>query len=185
MRYSEGMRSLLLLQIVLLAAGLLFIVKKWPGGLHMTFSQHAASDRRSKAFYSLLFLVALPILLWFFTYWLVPQKHLPPVFLGFAWIAAIFQILCTFVPEDGGIKTVIHRIFAGISGIALLPLVTIIALSPSTSWIIQSIASTGLIVMLILLGIALAKQKGFRWALLLQIGYYTVFFVVLLATTYL
>lgn len=178
------MRYLLLLQILLLSGGLLFVVRKWPGGLHMTFSQHAAVSRRSTQFYSLLFLITLPLLLWFFTHWLVPEKHLPVTFLVFAWIAVIFQILCTFVPEVGGLKTLIHRIFAGISGIALLPLVTIIAFSPSASKPVQVIALSSLLLMLVILGIAFTCQKRFRWALLLQVGYYVLFFTVVVVFAY-
>ena len=179
------MEHLIILIILLLIAGLFFTVTKWKGGLYMTFSQHAATNRWSKVFYALLFLITLPMLMLFFADWFVPIKHLPNAFLWFAAIAIVFQILCTWFPEEGGKKTIIHRILTGISGIAILPLVLIIAASPHFSMIVRSIAWVGLFIMMIFLGIALMHQKGFRYALLLQIGYYTIFLIVILTTTYL
>ena len=150
----------------------------------MTFSQHAATSRWSKIYYSLLFLTTLPLLMWFFIAWFVPHKHVPTVFLWFATISVVFQMLCTWFPEEGGAKTRIHRLLTGISGIAMLPVVGIIVTSASTSTWVRAMAWVGLLLMLGLLGIALKNRKGFRWALLLQIGYYGIFFVILGLVTY-
>ena len=121
----------------------------------------------------------------FFAVWLVPTKNLPNAFLCFSAIATIFQIACTWVPEEGGRKTVVHRILTAISGIALLPLMVMIATSINLSMTARNAAWGGLLAMILLLGIAISKQKGYRYALLLQIGYYAVFFIVILITTYL
>ncbi len=178
------MQHLILLTILLLIAGLTFTVRKWKGGLHMTFSQHAATNRASKIFYSLLFMVTLPMLVVFFAKWYVPANNLTDIFLWLAVVSAVFQILCTWVPEVGGTKTVIHRILTAISGVALLPLVTIIACSSQFSTSERSVAWLALATMIALLGIALKNQGGYRYALLLQIGYYAAFFVVILVSTY-
>jgi hypothetical protein len=179
------MQHLGLFVILLLIAGLTFTVMAWKGGLHMTFSQHVARKRSSAVFYSLLFMTTLPLLMWFFTAWLVPVKKLPSEFLWFASVAVLFQILCTWVPEKGGRKTLIHRILTAISGISLIPLVAIIANTQSLSAATRNTAWLALFIMLLLLSIALRKQKGHRYALLLQIGYYAAFFIVILLTTYL
>ncbi len=179
------MQHLILLIVLLLIAGLTFTVTRWKGGLHMTFSRHAATNRGSKIFYALLFLVTTPMLLLFFMAWFVPTKHLPTTFLWFATIASIFQILCTWIPEVGGRKTVVHRILAGVSAVALLPLVYIIAIASQISTLAHYISWSGLLLMLLILGIALANQKAHRFALLLQIAYFAIFFIVILTTTYL
>jgi hypothetical protein len=150
----------------------------------MTFSQHIATDRWSKIYYSLLFLVTLPLLLWFFIAWFAPEKDLPVAFVWFATIAVIFQIACTFVPEVGGIRTEIHRVLTGISGFAMLPLVIMLASAEHLSLFARLVAAGMLVVMLALLVIALRHQKGHDKALLLQIGYYTGFFTTVLAATY-
>lgn len=174
-----------LLTILLLIVGLTFTVTKWKGGLHLTFSQHVAAKRSSQVFYSLLFLLTLPLLLLFFTAWLIPTKHLPNSFLWFAAVAILFQIVCTWFPEEGGKKTIVHRVLTTISGIALLPLMIIIALSTNLSMIVRNAAWIAFAIMIALLGTALNNQKGYRYALLLQIGYYATFFIVILMTTYL
>jgi len=178
------MQHLGLLTILLIIAGLTFTVTKWKGGLHLTFSQHVARNRSSKIFYSLLFMVTLPILMLFFADWLVPTRSLPSAFLWFSAIAILFQIACTWIPEEGGRKTVVHRILTTISGVALLPLMVIIASSTNLSITVRCAAWIGLLVMIVLLSIALSHQKGYRYALLLQVGYYAAFFIVILMVTY-
>ncbi len=178
------MQHLILITILLLVAGLLYTVKKWPGGLHMTFSQHVAAKRSSKVFYSLLFIAILPMLTIFISEWLVPTKGLPDSFLWITLIAVTFQILSTWFPEEGGRKTTIHRILTGISGIALLPLMFILATASSLSGFVRISAWFAMILMLALLTIALSRQKGYRYALLLQVGYYSLFFGIILLTTY-
>ncbi len=179
------MQHLGLLTILILIVGLTFTVTRWKGGLHLTFSQHVATNQWAKIFYSLLFMITLPILGFFFVAWLVPTKHLSSIFLYFASVAILFQIFCTWIPEEGGRKTVAHRILTAISGVALLPLVVIIAISTNLSMITRNTAWIGFLVMIALLGIALSNQKGYRYALLLQIGYYAVFFIIILMATYL
>lgn len=178
------MQHLILLVIALLAAGLAYVPARWPGGLHMTFSQHVAADRWSKIYYSLLFLVTLPLLLWFFIAWFVPEKGLPATFVWFATVAVIFQIACTFVPETGGTRTTRHRVLTGISGLAMLPLVIMLVSAQHLSSFTKLMAAGMLAVMLALLAIALSHQKGHRRALLLQVGYYAGFFITILTATY-
>jgi hypothetical protein len=179
------MQHLILLVMILLAAGLAYVPVRWPGGLHMTFSQHVAAGRWSKNYYSLLFLITLPLLLWFFIAWFVPEKDLPTAFTWFAVVAVIFQIACTFVPEVGGTRTKVHRALAGISGFAMLPLVIMLVLAQHLSFFAKLVAAGMLIVMLALLAIALKHPRGHNKALLLQIGYYAGFFIAILAATYL
>lgn len=178
------MQHLILLIIILLAGGLAYVPLRWPGGVHMTFSQHVARSRWSQIYYSLFFLVTLPLLLWFFVAWLVPEKRLPAAFIWFAVIAVIFQIACTFVPEVGGTKTKIHRVLTGVSGLAMLPLVMMLVSARYLSLFTRLVAAGMLLVMLVLLAIALRHQRGYSKALLLQIGYYTGFFIAVLAATY-
>lgn len=178
------MQHLGLLTVLLLIIGLTVTVTKWKGGLHLTFSQHAATSHSSKVFYSLLFLFTLPILMVFITTWLVPTKNLPNLFIWFSSVAILFQIVCTWIPEEGGRKTIVHRILTAISGIALLPLMVIIGISANLSMTIRNVAWIGFGVMIALLSIALSNPKGYRYALLLQIGYYTIFFIVILMITY-
>lgn len=178
------MQHLILLTITLLIVGLAFTMLRWRGGLHMTFSQHAAVNRTATIYYSLLFLVTLPILITFFATWYVPVNNLPSAFLWFAVASALFQIVCTWFPENGGTNTKIHRVLTGLSGVTLLPLMMIIASSSNFSDIVRIITWAALAVMLVLLSIALKNQGGYRYALLLQIGYYATFFMALLISTY-
>lgn len=178
------MQHLGLLTLMLLIVGLGFVITKWPGGIHMTFSQHAANNRSSKIYYSLLFLITLPIFMLFFSAWFVPEKNLPVIFLWFAGVAVVFQIVCTWFPEEGGTSTIVHRILTSISGVAMLPLVAIIATASNLSAFVRTISLIALFLMIALLGIALKNQKSYERALLLQVGYYATFFLAILVATY-
>ena len=178
------MQHLGLVSFLIFFIGLLVTVTKLPGGLHLTFSQRVAHRKKVKILYSLLFIVGLSILYLFFKLWLVPTKHLPLAFLLFAAISIFFQVACTFIPEEGGTKTLIHRLLTGISGAALLPLMIILMTSQTINTSLRVITGVSLILMLFLLIVALANQKGFKYALLLQIGYYAIFFCSILLVTY-
>lgn len=178
------MQHLGLLSFVVLVVGLGITAVKQPGGFSKTFSQRVANDGLAEILYSLLFMVTLPILYVFFAAWFVPSLHMPQHFLFFTAIAVIFQILCTWIPERGGKMTIIHRVLTGISGIALLPMVFMIATVGSIATNITVVVWSALIGMVVLLTVALLNQKGFKYALLLQIGYYLLFFTAVLSVTY-
>lgn len=178
------MQHLGLLSFLLLVVGLLITALKLPGGLSKTFSQRVANSKIAEVLYSLLFILTLPLLYLFFAEWFVPSLGMPQYFLFFAAVAVIFQIVCTWVPERGGTMTTVHRTLTGISGIALLPMVFIIATTQSTSAYLMIVSWIALIGMLTLLAVALLNQKGFKYALLLQVGYYALFFAVILLVTY-
>ncbi len=181
---NEVMQHLIVITIIALILGLIFTATKWRGGLHMTFSQHAATNRWSKIFYASLFLTTLPVFLCFIVFWLMPQKQLPEIFFWFAFIAVIFQVLCTLFPEENDWKTKLHRALAGISGVAMLPLVWILAMSLGVSSFARTIAWIALGCMLAILVLMLFRKATKQWALLLQISYYSAFFLAILAATY-
>ncbi len=177
------MQHLGLLSFILLAIGLGITATVLPGGLGKTFSQRVANRKTAEILYSLLFITTLPLLYIFFVLWFVAALDMPSYLLYFVAVAAIFQILCTWVPERGGRMTVYHRLLTGISGVALLPVVLIVALY-SNSMVTSITAWTTLVGMLLLLAIALLNQQGYKYALLLQVGYYALFFAVILLLTY-
>jgi hypothetical protein len=59
-----------------------------------------------------------------------------------------------------------------------------VATSLSFSGLVRNITWALLAIMMVLLGIALRNQEGYRYALLLQIGYYAALFVAILISTY-
>jgi hypothetical protein len=179
------MQHVLLLIIIALILGLGFTIVRWPGGLHMTFSQHVARALWSKIYYALLFLATLPALVWFIATWLIPQKQLPEAFLWFTYAAVLFQILCTWFPDEGGWKSIVHRVSTGVSVIAMLPLIVILATASSLSLFARLSAWGALGFMVVLLATAVSRRTVYKWTLLLQIGYYAAFFSVLVLATYL
>jgi hypothetical protein len=149
----------------------------------MTFSEHAAQTRASKLYYVLLFSVTLPLLYLFFVQWFIPVHELGTAFALCIIVSLASQYVCTYFPDDGSATTPVHRVLTGISGVALLPLLVIIAFSAATS-VLMAISLTATLAMLCLLVFALKHQAGYKHAMLLQIGYYALFFSVILLMTY-
>ncbi|HMI09054.1 MAG TPA: hypothetical protein VK497_01480 [Candidatus Saccharimonadales bacterium] len=173
-----------LISFFIVVCGLAFTVWRWPGGAHMTFSQHVARHKSASVYYSLLFAVALPLLYLFFVNWFVPAFKLSDWFVPVMTASVVFQFLCTFVPETGGWKTSVHRILTGISGVLLLPLVIMIITSAGVPAIGKVLAGISLIAMVLLLVVALKNQRGYSYALFLQVGYYVLFFAPILYIAY-
>jgi hypothetical protein len=172
------------LSFLLLAAGLFYVYRRWNGNLSVTFSQTVAHERSSYLYYIALFGVTLPILYSFFAYWFVPQFQLPAAFTVIAGISMAAQFVCTFFPDKPGWTSTEHRILTGISGVLLLPLLVILLFVPAVSFGVKLLILACLALMIWLLVIALRNQNGHRYALLLQIGYYVLFFVPIFYQTY-
>jgi hypothetical protein len=173
-----------LLAVLILVVGLAFVVIRWPQSRHLSFSQHVALRKQSIIYYSLLFCVALPLLLLFFIGWFPPTFNLPIWFNILLITSSVTQIACTFVPEVGGWKTKYYRALAGMSGICLLPALLIL-FSNRIDAFSRVFVTLGIITML---GVVInaTKNKGKpNNLLILQCLYYAAFFIPILTISYL
>ncbi len=173
------------ISIALLAAGLTFVVLKWPHGVQYTFSQHVAPRNSSSIFYSFLFIVTLTLLQIFFASYFIPVFELPILFTQLLVISWVAQILCTFFPERGKEKTKIHRVFAGISAACLPLLLALLAVWPTIDGFDKILTGACLVIMLDILCLALFTQFRKTHALVLQIAYNVAFFIPIFFIAYL
>ncbi|MGB4759602.1 MAG: hypothetical protein WBP26_06130 [Candidatus Saccharimonadales bacterium] len=181
----ESYKVLLPLVTVLLIVGLWLVVLRWPRGIYYTFSQHVAQHKIGVLYYCGLFVVTLPLLVLFIGKYFVPTHDITPVVTWLVVLSALAQIACTLVPETGGKRTTIHRLLAGISGAALLP-VLIFSLITGTGF-----AAVGLVIgwlafgtmLAVLATIVLLRSKKLP-NLLLQTTYFAAFFIALFTLVY-
>lgn len=173
------------LSTLLLAAGLAFVVLKWPRGVQYTFSQHVAPRNSSSIFYSLLFIVTLTLLVIFFASYFIPMYELPIPFKQLLVISCVAQVLCTLFPERGKEKTKIHRVFAGVSAACLPLLLAILAVWPTIDGFKKILTAVCLVIMLAILCLAIFTRLRKTHPLILQIVYNGAFFVPILFLTYL
>jgi uncharacterized membrane protein len=164
--------------------GFAFITIAWPGNRHLTFSQHVARRKTSILFYILLFSATLPLLSLFFLEYFTDKIGAPIWLNAIILLSAITQYACTYIPEIGGIRSTLHRILAGISGIALIPALVIIELS-STVLLDSLFCLIGLAVMLDCICITVLAKGKPQNALLLQTFYFAGFFIPVLFIEYL
>lgn len=181
----DGYKFSGLLAVAILLIGLSYIVLRWPKGRHTTFSQHVAGRKQSIWYYAGLFAVTLPILNLFFLVWFIPTFEISSWFGVLFAIASLAQIMCTLIPETGGRHSEYHRLLAGISAILLIPVLSLAMFSPLVSDIYKLLSGAMLVIMLAIV-ILVAIQKGEpRNFLILQILYFSSFFVPILCITYL
>lgn len=169
-----------LLSIVLLLVGLWFVVRKWPQGKHMTFSQHVAQHKSASVYYFFLFAVTLPLLNIFFIKWFVPHLQLSGWFTAFAVTASVFQIACTLVPETPGWRTKWHQVLAGISAVLLLPLPIMVAFSQNVGASDQFLTVISLVAMVGAIAFAVIAKGKHAKLLIGQVAYFVAFFIPIL-----
>jgi hypothetical protein len=174
-----------LFAFLILIAGLVFIVWRWPEGKHLTFSQHVAMDKHRILYYVGLFSIVLPLLMLFFIGWFVPRFQLSAWFSVFIVVSAVTQYACTLIPEVGGWKTRYHRILAGLSAAALLPPLIMVLMSTPISQVARLVTDVSLLAMLGIIYLITAGKGKHEYFLYLQMGYFAAFFVAVLLATYL
>jgi hypothetical protein len=180
----EIYKYFILYALLILVVGLVTLALKWPQGIHKTFSQHAAAQKVTIVYYIALFLLALPILYTFFYKYFVPHYQLSQVILYLVAASSLTQIACTFVPETGGVRTRVHRLFAGVSGLLLLAVTGCLLAAPTISSFDKAILGTSLAVMLFTLSLMIVWKRSSSPQLLLQSVYYGAFFAAILLVTF-
>lgn len=184
MTANEALKPLGALSVFILTIGLLLVVRFWSQGLSKTFSQHVATSKKGIVYYTLLFTIVLPLLLVFFIGWFVPTFQLSSWFTVFLVVATTTQYLCTLIPETGGIRSQYHRFLAGLSALALIPVVTMLMTASTVSVFNRTVASVSLLCMVGIIAILVAKRAEHKYFLLLQSLYFAAFFVTVLSMTY-
>ncbi len=177
-------KHLILVALAILIPGLLFVALHWPHGIHKTFSQHVALKRASILYYFALFALVLPIIFIFFKNYLIPELALSNVVLLLVGLSSLAQIGCTLVPELGGLKAIIHQIFAGVSALLLIAVLMLISKSNSISAFDRVSIFVCMAMMTTIIGFVIFWKKTKLPALLLQASYFSLFFVGVLIATY-
>lgn len=174
-----------LLAVCILTAGLAFVVIKWPKSVHATFSQHVAARKQSIIYYAVLFGIVLTLLVMFFLNWFVPTFQISAWFSLFVITSCIAQFLCTLIPEVGGRRSTYHRFFAGLSGVLLVPALALLLASENVDDHSKVLVSLALSAMLFVVMVVAIRKGEPRYFLLLQVAYFTAFFIPILAIAYL
>jgi hypothetical protein len=171
---------------LILIIGLIFVIYRWPAGLRMTFSQHVARQRQSIVYYAVLFSIVLPLLLLFFIGWFMPIFHLSIWFSVFVALSSVCQLAATIIPETSGWKVTFHRFISGLSGILLIPTLSLVLTADAVSIPGKVTVLTGIIVMVSIIGtLMVTKKKMFTPSFVHQSIYYAGFFVPILVISYL
>lgn len=168
--------ALISIAFLITALSLMFVI--WPGSIHKTFSQNAARNKASIRYYAVTFIVFLSmftLVMWSaFGRW--SHYKLDDVWLWYV-TGATAQIVAVLVPEVGGRRTYIHRIAADVSAISAL-LVLIFIQVMSWPWVLIALP-----IMILIILFTLLKKGNPRYALILQIIYFSTFFAALITAS--
>ncbi|MFZ1258097.1 MAG: hypothetical protein WAQ25_01375 [Candidatus Saccharimonas sp.] len=166
--------GLFLVPLLVLAIGLVYFIRKWPkGGVHATFSQHAASTVQATRYYIALFLVCLPPIVVWFVVWLVPTLQLPIFSVVAMIVAAAAQIIATSVPERAP-NIELHRAITAVSLVAIIITTAFLWLSTHSNMVAGC-----LLMMLLIVAYASTLRDRAKYPMLLQVGFYASFFAAL------
>lgn len=166
---------LLWLATAILMVGLVFLLWQWPKSTAHSFSQHAATNAASIWYYFGLFVVTESLLATWFWREIAGSLHFGQIIAICFTVSALLQIACTLVPEIGELRIKIHRVFAGASGLLLLPIEWLLFISSTPSDTIQPLLITALVIQLTILIYLAIRQQVMAWPL--QTAYYLAFLV--------
>lgn len=170
--------------VILLVAGLAFILFKWPQGKSLTFSQHVAMRKTSIIYYVVLFSIILPLLLIFFIGWLTPTLQLSPWFNFFVILASISQFCCALIPETGAWRTKWHQTLAGLSAICLLPALLFLISSSQVNNLSKILGMVGFLSMCIIIYLLIINKGKHSHLILFQSAYFIAFFIPVISASY-
>lgn len=178
-------KSLGLISIVITWLGLFFLVYKWRGEPHMSFSLHAAANRKAYLFYLVLFVITLPMFLIFVTKWFVPILHLSNTFTYLVIAAILCQFIAAIIPEVEGVRARIHRFSAGIVTFLLIPATFLLVNAKNIPLSIRALAMAAGLFMVVVWGLYVWIESFNKHFLYFQAAYVAVFHLTILACTYL
>lgn len=165
-------------------AGLLFLIRKWPGDQTMSFSLHAARCRSSRLYYGVLFSTYLAMFYVFVIKWFVPNLHLSDAFLYVAVLAIILQFITAWVPQTVGWSAKVHLATAYGMSLLLLPMMAIIIANNYSSLITRVIGIAALLYTLLIWMLFISSRVVHRHYLIFQATYVASFMAVVLSATY-
>ncbi len=178
------MKNLGLLSIAVSWAGLIFLIRRWKGAKHMTFSQHAAQYKSSALYYAVLWSICLPLMAIYLFGWFTPTFHMGTGFRVLCGLAIFAMAVAAYVPETTGKRVVIHRWSAFGMALLFLPITVSIAVG-GFSLPTQVVAGLASLFMTWEIIILLRKKRAHPSMLPLQAAYIAALHLALVSATYL
>lgn len=180
----EVYKHLGLFSIILVTAGLGYLMYKGPVSRHLTFSQHFAATGPGRLLYRFIFTIELPLFYIFTVKWFVPSLGLSSVFTALFTVAVAGQLIAAYVPDNGGTNTVIHNVGAYAMATLLIPSSLLIAMAPEVSEFAKYVALSAVGYMLVTWYLLIFIKRAREQYLYLQAIYIVMYFVTILSATY-
>lgn len=160
---------------------IILLLVVWGADKSRSISYHSARHRKAFLTYGSLISLSLLLLFVFGMGWLRPHYGLPLVFGVFYIITVGCFSIATWIPVTGK-RGKLHDRLAGIATLSMVPILATVSLSQQISTSARIVAALGVIV-LGLLFVAFKATKGYH--LVIQVAYFLVFDITLVAVAFL
>ena len=169
--------------IILLSLGLM--LRTWGSDQMISLSGHAARQRYSYSLFATALTTGGGLFYVFALRWLVPTLHLSAAFSVVLALATGCELLAAFVPDSGGMRSLIHRWGAWTMAVLMLVLVGLLFAAPRVVGGAKLAAGVLGTCMLLDFYLFLFVKRSRRYFLIFQSSYIVSFYVAILSVTYL
>ena len=184
MQAVESYKILGPLSILIIWAGLAFLVRKWPGELTMSLSRHAAQTKRASVYYALLLIPAVTMFYLFMTKWFIPTFHIPTAATYILAIGVLGQYVACLIPDTKGLASKVHQIGGYTMSVTLSIMLFLVIFASQASTAARWIDFIIMCIMVYLYGLFLFVPKARERFLIYQSSYVVLFHVSILVATY-
>lgn len=126
----------------------IYIVKRWWGGRSVTFSLHAATNKKTRKLFTVAVTIESLLYLLFAFKWFIPYYGMPFIFAALISLTAAGHLIAGWIPETKGLSRTIHR-YASYWSVALfIPEFFIIVLTERIAPFVRLVAGIYLIIII-------------------------------------
>lgn len=183
MHPNEAFRSLGPLSLLIVLGALGLMLKAGGTDIRNSLSEHAATRRRSYVVFAAALISGGTLFYLFATKWLEPVLHLGLAFNLTLALTIICELIAAIIPDGGGTRSLVHRIFAWSMAVGMLVLTLI--LWSAHAWSVGKVLVTVFLAYMILgWYLFLFIKASRRFFLLFQSSYILSFYLAALAVAY-
>ncbi len=178
-------KNFVLLAVLSYWPAAIYIVRKWPNGRHITFSQHAASNKKA----SLIFGIAITLETSFYTLflyrWFIPTFHMGMLFKVLVAIILVLHLMAGLVPETKGLAKKTHRFVAYAATWLFLPTQFILTITSTIPLLARIVSASFFVILCASCVLYLTTPRAREVKLLIQTACIAALPITLIAATYL
>lgn len=184
MQPNELAHHFALLSLLIAAAGLSYIIKKWGKDHARSLSTHAGMQKPSYLLFASSLIVSGVLFFLFITEWLMPTYNLGAWFGVLTAATVACELIAALVPDNGGYRSTVHGMGAWMMAVLAMFMVVALLFVPGVSVIAKFILGVLLSYLVLEWFLFLFIKWSHKWFLVFQSTYILCFYLAILAVAY-